>query len=90
MQGLSDMAKRWRQMFGAEEEARLQPLVASLANRCVGGHWVRRTTSVLHVHCAMHPVSGLLYRSPGPSSRITAAWLPATYSPCTPHKTACP
>ncbi|KAG2500755.1 hypothetical protein HYH03_001517 [Edaphochlamys debaryana] len=31
--GLSDMARRWRQMFPAEEEQRLQPLVASLANR---------------------------------------------------------
>ncbi|GFR49921.1 hypothetical protein Agub_g11940, partial [Astrephomene gubernaculifera] len=31
--GLSDMARRWRQMFPPEEEQRLQPLVASLANR---------------------------------------------------------
>ncbi|GLC39296.1 hypothetical protein PLESTB_001574700 [Pleodorina starrii] len=31
--GLSDMARRWRQMFPAEEEQRLQPLVASLTNR---------------------------------------------------------
>ncbi|KAG2443115.1 hypothetical protein HYH02_009528 [Chlamydomonas schloesseri] len=31
--GLSEMARRWRQMFPAEEEQRLQPLVASLTNR---------------------------------------------------------
>ncbi|KAG2428010.1 hypothetical protein HXX76_011996 [Chlamydomonas incerta] len=31
--GLSEMARRWRQMFPPEEEQRLQPLVASLTNR---------------------------------------------------------
>ncbi|GIL80523.1 hypothetical protein Vretimale_16045 [Volvox reticuliferus] len=31
--GLSDMARRWRQMFPVEEEQRLQPLVASLTSR---------------------------------------------------------
>lgn len=36
VQGLADIARRWRDMFGEGEEQRLKPLVTSLANRSLG------------------------------------------------------
>ncbi|KXZ49386.1 hypothetical protein GPECTOR_21g612 [Gonium pectorale] len=56
--GLSEMARRWRQMFPAEEEQRLQPLVASLANRSLVADYSGVATRYGDVSAAnLHQVS---------------------------------